>query len=74
METTEEKPYIKFFTSVEERVMKMNDQEIRALAKGEALAAADSSRIEGLILDQEELEEKFYKIYKELQTKNAQAR
>jgi hypothetical protein len=38
-----------------ERIIGMNDLELEDLATGEALAMADSSRLEGLVLDQERI-------------------
>jgi hypothetical protein len=38
-----------------ERIIGMTDLELENLATGEALAMADSSRLEGLVLDQERI-------------------
>ncbi len=38
-----------------ERIIGMTDLELEDLATGEALAMADSSRLEGLVLDQERI-------------------
>jgi hypothetical protein len=38
-----------------ERILTMTGAELEELAAGEALAMADSSRLEGLILDQERI-------------------
>jgi hypothetical protein len=38
-----------------ERIIGMTDLELENLATGEALAMADSSRLEGLVLDQEKI-------------------
>jgi hypothetical protein len=39
--------------TLQERILTMTEAELEELAAGEALAMADSSRLEGLILDQE---------------------
>jgi hypothetical protein len=41
--------------SLRERISTMTDQQLVELADGESLAMADSSRIEGLILDQDRI-------------------
>lgn len=52
------------FKSIRELVLEMkSEEEVMEFAKGRSLAAADSSRIEGLILDQDALTQKFFKIY-----------
>lgn len=38
--------------TMQERIAAMSDDELEKLATGEALAMADSSRLEGLLLDQ----------------------
>ena len=40
------------FPTLPERILKMTPHELEELASGEALAIADSSRLEGLVLDQ----------------------
>jgi hypothetical protein len=62
---------LKLLTPTSEIIKDMDDKELRVWAKGRALSAADSSRIEGLILAQDRLEEDFFKLYKELKEKNA---
>lgn len=38
-----------------ERVVNMTDQELHELAEGESLAIANSSKLEGLVLDQDKI-------------------
>lgn len=52
--------------SVQELTKDMDDIQLRTFAKGEALATCDSAQIEGLDLNQPELEEEFFNLYKEL--------
>jgi hypothetical protein len=41
--------------TLHERIRTMTETELEELAEGEALAMADSSRLEGLILDKERI-------------------
>lgn len=41
--------------TLQERILAMSEDELEQLAEGEALAIAESSRLEGLILDQERI-------------------
>ena len=41
--------------TLHERIRTMSDEELEQLAEGEALAIVDSSRLEGLVLDQERI-------------------
>lgn len=43
------------FSTIHERICRMTMQEMEELATGEALSIADSSRLEGLVLDQERI-------------------
>lgn len=52
------------FKSIRELVLEMkSEEEVMEFAKGEALATADSSRIEGLLLNQDQLEKDFFTLY-----------
>ena len=54
------------FKTLEEKILSIPEEELAAMAKGRALAYADSSRLEGLILDQDHLEAELLKGYREL--------
>lgn len=41
--------------TLHERILTMTDEELERLARSEALAMSDSSRLEGLTLDQEQI-------------------
>lgn len=45
----------KTFRSLHERIQQMSQMELEALATSEALSMSDSSRIEGLVLDEERI-------------------
>ena len=47
-----------------ERIPKMTDQELWELASGEALAIADSSKLEGLVLDQDKIRNELFAGYR----------
>ena len=52
------------FKSIKQLVCEMKtEEEVLDFAKGRSLAAADSSRIEGLVLDQEKLTKDLFEIY-----------
>jgi hypothetical protein len=57
--------------TIREIIAPMSDEELRKFAAGEALAAADSSRIEGLVLDQTALAENFFQVYKKVLAEDA---
>jgi len=48
------------------RIKTMSDSELRQLAAGEALAMADSSRMEGLVLDEHRIKEELLAGYLEI--------
>jgi hypothetical protein len=41
--------------TLHERILTMTDEELEELATGEALAIAESSKLEGLLLDQDRI-------------------
>lgn len=52
--------------TLRERLKNMSDSELRQLAAGEALAMADSSRLEGLVLDENRIREELLAGYMEI--------
>jgi hypothetical protein len=55
--------------TLQERILHMTPMELEELARGETLAMADSSRLEGLVLDQERIHTELLAGYQLLQTK-----
>lgn len=52
--------------TLRERIAGMSDEELETLAASEALAMADSSRLEGLVLDQDRIRDELLAGYKEI--------
>lgn len=52
--------------TLHERILTMSNEELEQLAQSEALSIADSSRLEGLVLDQEYLRTGLLNGYKEI--------
>lgn len=55
--------------TLQEWIHTMSNDELEQLAKSEALAIADSSRLEGLILDQERICKELLTGYQHIQSK-----
>lgn len=53
-------------TTLRERIAAMNDEQLEELADGESLAMADSSRLEGLVLDRSKIRIMLLAGYKEI--------
>lgn len=56
-------------TALREKIQTMPEQELVQLAESEALAIADSSRLEGLTLDQERISRELLAGYQHIQSK-----
>lgn len=65
-----DKPFSTDLPTIAEMVRKMTEEEVRAFVKGEALSIADSSRIEGLLLDQDKLERDLLPQYLAMRTES----
>lgn len=62
----------KTFPSLHERIREMSQIELEALAACEALAMADSSKLEGLVLDQERIRIELLSGYQLIQATKSQ--
>lgn len=57
--------------TLHERIQKMTDLELEELAESEALAMADSSRLEGLTLDQDKIRKELRAGYRAIRTRQS---
>lgn len=58
------------FPTVHERILTMTFLELEQLAESESLGIADSSRLEGLVLDQEQIRNELIIGYQLIQSKS----
>ena len=58
------------FPTVHERILTMTFLELEQLAESESLGIADSSRLEGLVLDQEQIRNELSIGYQLIQSKS----
>lgn len=54
-----------------ERVSRMTNQELEEMATGESLAIADSSKLEGLVLDQDRIRDELLAGYLAIRDRDA---
>lgn len=59
--------------TLQEQILSMSESELEAFAKSAAFADADSSRLEGLVLDHDNLAKRYLETYRQIRREHAQA-